>query len=81
MTYADKTVVMARKPALGAVVLGLLPFFGMCFSVSWWDRARPFVLGLPFNLAWLIAWIILSSLCLWGAYCVQARREDSQSGP
>lgn len=51
-----------------SVVLAILPFLGMCFSVPLWDRVYPLVLGIPFNMAWLIAWIPLTSLCLWGAY-------------
>lgn len=40
----------------------------MCFSVSWWDRVHPMVLGLPFNLFWLACWQALSTLCLGVAY-------------
>ena len=40
----------------------------MCFSVALWDRVEPMILGVPFNLAWLIGWTALSSLCLWAAY-------------
>lgn len=45
----------------------------MCFSVALWDRVEPTILGLPFNLAWLIAWIPLSTLCLWGAYRMERK--------
>ena len=47
----------------------------MCFSVPLWDRVEPIVLGLPFNLFWLISWIVLSTLCLWGAYRVEKMRD------
>jgi hypothetical protein len=57
------------------VLLALIPFAGMCFSVSLWDRVHPILLGLPFNLFWLICWIVLSSLCLWGIYRVESARE------
>ncbi|HWC95997.1 MAG TPA: DUF3311 domain-containing protein [Candidatus Sulfopaludibacter sp.] len=57
-----------RKPSRGALALGLVPFAAMCFSVSLWDRVEPMILGLPFNLFWLICWIVLSSVCLWAAY-------------
>ncbi len=40
----------------------------MCFTVPLWDRVQPLVLGLPFNLFWLILWIMLTPCCLWGAY-------------
>lgn len=65
-----------RKPSLRALLFGLIPFVGMCFSVPLWDRVRPLVLGLPFNLFWLIVWIGLSSLCVWAAYRIEALRNS-----
>jgi hypothetical protein len=46
----------------------------MCFSVSLWDRIEPMLFGIPFNLFWLISWIMLSSLCMWVAYRLEAAR-------
>jgi hypothetical protein len=67
----------ARKPSLGAVLLGLIPFAAMCFSVAWWDRVEPRVFGLPFNLMWLLCWIVLSAFCIWLAYRIESRpRQD-----
>jgi len=57
-----------KRPSFGALVLGLIPFVMTCFSVSLWDRVDPMILGVPFNLAWLLAWIPLTSLCMWAAY-------------
>jgi hypothetical protein len=56
------------KPTLGAILLGCIPFLAICFSVPLWDRIHPMVLGLPFNLFWLILWIPLTTVCMWGAY-------------
>jgi hypothetical protein len=63
-----------QKPSAIAVVIGLIPFIGMCFSVSVWDRVMPMVLGLPFNLFWLIAWIVVSSACMALANLIEERR-------
>jgi hypothetical protein len=63
-----------RKPSPGALLLALVPFVAMCFSVPLWDRIEPMVLGLPFNLFWLIAWIVLSSGCMWLAYRLECAR-------
>jgi hypothetical protein len=63
-----------KKPSLGALLLGLIPFVGMCFSVPLWDRVYPMILGIPFNIVWLLCWIVLTSLCMWGAYGFEARR-------
>jgi hypothetical protein len=72
--------VPVRKPSLRALLLGLLPFVGMCFSVALWDRIDPMILGLPFNLAWLLGWIVFTSLCLWAAYRVESAREKKDGG-
>lgn len=62
-----------KKPSFGALLLGLIPFLAMCFSVALWDRVDPIVFGLPFNLFWLLVWIGLTSLCLWAAYRLESR--------
>lgn len=71
--------VTTRKPSLLAVLCGLIPFAGMCFSVPLWDRIHPILLGLPFNLSWLIVWIVLSSVCLLIAYRIETSRTLQQA--
>jgi hypothetical protein len=34
------------------------------------------LLGLPFNMIWLITWIVLSSLCMWGVYRIESARSS-----
>ena len=63
-----------RRPSTAATALALIPFAAMCFSVPPWDRVEPMVLGLPFNLSWLIAWIVLTPLCMVVAYRIEAAR-------
>jgi hypothetical protein len=71
-----------KKPSIGALLLALLPFAAMCFSVSLWDRIDPMLLGIPFNLFWLISWIVLSPMCMWGAYRIEtAQRAADTSRP
>jgi hypothetical protein len=69
-----------KRPSAGAVLLGLIPFLAMCFSVSLWDRIDPMILGIPFNLSWLLAWIVLSSLCMWAAYRLEVGRAKKDGG-
>ena len=71
-----------KRPALGAILLALIPFAALCFSVPFWDRVDPMLLGLPFNLFWLISWIVLSTLCMWAAYQLEAARDrkDGKTG-
>jgi len=68
-----------KKPSLGALLLGSIPFAAMCFSVSLWDRINPILFGMPFNLFWLICWIVLTSSCLWAAYQLETAR-DKRNG-
>lgn len=67
-----------KKPSLGSILVGLIPFSAVCFSVSLWDRIDPRVLGLPFNFFWLISWLILTPLCMWGAYRLETRSSDER---
>lgn len=46
----------------------------MCFSVSLWDRATPVVFGLPFNIFWLLAWILITPVVMSLAYRQERRR-------
>lgn len=69
-----------KAPSTGALLLGLIPFAAMCFSVPLWDRVDPMLFGMPFNLAWLIAWIVLSTVCMWGAYRLEAARITRDGG-
>ncbi len=70
---------MSTKRAI-SVLLALLPFVAVCFSVSLWDRVYPLVLGVPFNMAWLIACIPLTSICLWVIYRLREPDTPGTSG-
>lgn len=64
----------AKRPALRSILVGLIPFAAMCFSVPLWDRVEPMVFGLPFNFAWLLGWIVLTPACMAIAYRIEAAR-------
>jgi hypothetical protein len=68
-----------KRPSLGVIFLGLIPFLAICFSVSAWDRVYPMVLGLPFNLFWLLSWTVLTPICMWAGYRVEASRASKAS--
>jgi Protein of unknown function (DUF3311) len=69
-----------KRPSIAALILAAIPFIGVCFSVALWDRVQPMVLGLPFNLFWLLAWIVLTCACLRIAYRIESRRERAAEG-
>jgi hypothetical protein len=62
-----------EKPSLGSVLFALIPFTATCFSVSLWDRVYPFVFGLPFNMFWVLLWLFLTPVCMYGAYRRETR--------
>jgi hypothetical protein len=51
----------------------------MCLSVPLWDRVTPMIFGLPFNLFWLVAWIVITSGCLAVANRIEERRKQKDS--
>jgi len=73
-------LVRVKRPSIGALLFGLIPFVGICFFVPFWDRIYPMVLGLPFNMFWLVLWIVISPLCLWGAYRLERPGSGHESG-
>lgn len=68
-----------KRPSLGAIAVGCLPLFAVCFSVPLWDRIHPMVLGLPFNFFWLILWILITPLIMSIAYRLESRRNSGRS--
>lgn len=69
-----------KRPAPSSVLLGLIPFIATCFTVTLWDRIHPMVLGIPFNFFWVVSWMVLTPLCLWGAYRIETRRGIAGEG-
>ena len=73
-----------KPPSPASLLLGLIPFVATCFSVSLWDRIDPMVFGLPFNVFWLVLWLFLTPLIMWGAYRLETRgashHEDERGG-
>ena len=69
-----------KRPSLGSILLGLIPFAAICFPVVLWDRVYPMILGLPFNFFWLVLWLVLTPLCMWGAYRLEVPRSPDLRG-
>lgn len=68
-----------KRPSAAALLIALVPFVAMCFSVAIWDRVQPAFLGIPFNVSWLVLWMFLSSVCLGIAYRLETRRNGKGS--
>ena len=57
--------------------LAVVPFLGLIVGPFFVNRATPLVLGLPFLLAYIVAWILITSLIMAVIYAVDpANREE-----
>ena len=63
-----------KKPSGWSLFLAFIPFCGLCFSVSLWDRLDPHVLGLPFNIFWIMAWVMATPLIMSLVLRIEKRR-------
>ena len=75
-----------KRPSLGSMLFGFIPFIAICLPVSWWDRVYPMIFGLPFNFFWLLGCLLLTPACMWGAYRLERRhntrgRADREGAP
>ena len=59
-----------RMPKGTKIALGfaLIPFFTLVLALPFVNRVRPFVLGLPFLLFWIVLWVFLTPFILMAAY-------------
>jgi hypothetical protein len=60
-------------------VLAALPFLGILVGVAFANRVEPFVLGMPFILFWIVAWVVLTSIIMAVVYRLDpSNREDAE---
>ena len=56
-----------------ALILGAIPFITLVFALPLVNRIYPLILGLPFILAWILGWVILTPPILWVAYLLEKK--------
>lgn len=71
---------MRKKGKKIALLLGAIPFVMLVFALPLVNRIHPVILGLPFVLFWILAWVILTPLILWLAYLVEKKYDLPASG-
>jgi hypothetical protein len=57
-------------------LLAILPFIGILVGVAFVNRVTPLVLGLPFVLAWIVGWIVLSAVIMGIVYATDPTNRD-----
>ena len=51
-----------------AVVCAVIPVLALTVGVALANHLEPRILGLPFVLAWIVVWVLLTPAFLWLAY-------------
>jgi hypothetical protein len=60
-------------------LLAALPFIGILLGVPFVNRTEPLVLGMPFVLAWIVLWVVLTSAIMALVYRLDpANRETGE---
>jgi Protein of unknown function (DUF3311) len=55
------------------VLLAAIPIVALSFAVPLVNRVEPRILGLPFVLFWIVAWVLLTPAFLWAVGRVERR--------
>jgi len=63
-----------------ALLLGAIPFLTLVFALPLVNRIHPVILGLPFLLFWILAWVMLTPLILFIAYLVEKKYNPPEEG-
>jgi len=56
-----------------ALLPGGVPFVALVGALPWVNRVEPMILGLPFLLFWIFAWVALTPVALLVAYLIERR--------
>lgn len=51
-----------------AIVCAIVPVLALTAGVALANHLEPRILGLPFVLAWIVAWVLLTPAFMWAAY-------------
>ena len=65
-------------------LLAVLPFIGILLGIVFANRVEPLVLGMPFALAWIVLWVILTSIIMAVIYHLDPsnrKADDAAAGP
>ncbi|MBC5828727.1 MAG: DUF3311 domain-containing protein [Candidatus Eremiobacteraeota bacterium] len=64
---------MSQHRRILTIVLAAIPALMLTLAVPLVNRVEPRVLGLPFLLAWLCGWVLLTPAFLWAVYKIEGR--------
>ncbi|KML28262.1 DUF3311 domain-containing protein [Priestia aryabhattai] len=59
-------------------ILSVLPFVGILGFLPFVNEVTPFVLGMPFNMFWMVIWVVLTSIILGVMYKLDPRNREGE---
>lgn len=65
---------MEPRHSVLSVILALIPAIALTIGVPFANHLNPRVVGLPFILAYIVFWIIVTPAFMWGVYVREHRR-------
>jgi hypothetical protein len=69
-----------KKGTRIALILGAIPFITMVLALPLVNRIEPIILGMPFLLFWLLAWVVLTPVILGLAYRLEKKYNPPEEG-
>jgi hypothetical protein len=57
--------------------LAALPTLGLLGGMPFANRVQPYVFGLPFLLAWIVMWVVVTSAIMALIYTLDRRRDEA----
>jgi len=69
-----------QKGTKFALLLGAIPFIMLVFALPLVNRVKPIILGMPFLLFWILAWVVATPLILFCAYLLEKRFNAPEQG-
>ena len=51
-----------------AIICAIVPVLALTLGVVFANHLEPRILGLPFVLAWIVGWVLLTPAFMWVAY-------------
>ena len=58
------------------IALGIIPTVGMLGGIPFMNRERPLILGLPPILAWIVAWVLITSALMGILFLIDRRAKS-----
>lgn len=73
-TLPDGSEPKPIKVSLASVLFALVPVLALTLGIPFANRLEPRILGLPFLLAWIVGWIILTPMVMATIHWLGRRR-------